>query len=65
MKALLTGLLLWLPLAGQAAVDFERLAQITAKLESREGRFEQEKYLSAVDASLQSRGRGGPSPVSG
>ena len=56
MKTLLLGALLWLPVAAQAAVDFERLAQITANLESREGRFEQEKYLAAVDASLHSRG---------
>jgi len=48
--------ILILPFSVNAEITFSQLAQISTTLESLEGRFIQEKYLSALDATLISTG---------
>jgi hypothetical protein len=45
------------PLAALADISFARLAQIASSPDQLQGRFRQQKYLGAVDASLLSSGR--------
>ena len=49
-------MLLALSFSAGADISFEQLARITVTPERHQGSFEQEKYLAAVDASLQSSG---------
>lgn len=49
-------ILLILPFASIAEITFAQLAQISTTPEKLEGRFSQEKYLSALDAGLVSTG---------
>ena len=57
MKIFLPVLFLWLlPYTAMAGLSFKQLESITENPPELEGRFVQEKYLTALDASLQSSG---------